>query len=215
MEVRNSPSERPIEEMATKQMIEDLCSALRSVALSQMYDLGPNPRIVAAIQQAQKIHGELSRRGAKFENRLQLLSEQTNWRMEELLADVLRWPDLTPRVREKDGILRFRRCSICGAREFPDPGEITYCDACLDRVIEAISTLTPFEGLLLYRTYTASYWCLHADANTVLATADSYDLPSNSRCIQCLADELDRRRADSVQPGSATQRKPPSNSDAA
>jgi hypothetical protein len=114
--------------------------------------------------------------------------------MDRLLEQSIRWPEVTPRVRDKDGILRYRRCSICQHCEYPDSDQTTLCDDCLALTISAVSERSPFDGIVLYRTYNASYWCPHADAETVLAAVNSFDdLEGRSFCRECLLAERKRR----------------------
>ena len=82
---------------------------------------------------------------------------------------------------------RTFRCPICSQREYPDRKGIQLCNECLERARTAIQTKTPIEGLILFRTYSESKRCPHADSETVLvALDDEYDFHmADSYCDQC------------------------------
>lgn len=128
--MKNTPAELPIEQRETEELVEDLCLALRDVGV-QDYSLPWAEDALAAVLRVQRLHGELSRRGADVTRRLERLSEETTWQMIPLLRDCLTYPDIIPYVRERDGIRRVLRCPVCRKREMSErEGAIWLCDAC-------------------------------------------------------------------------------------
>jgi hypothetical protein len=123
------------------------------------------------------------------------LSEETSWRMEELLDDCLKYPKVIPYVKETDGIRRSLRCPICRRGEIPDRLGVEMCDPCVRDAIESLQSRVPITGLILFRTYNDSKRCRHADSDTVLMTFDDeYDYEmAHCYCKQCLLDEQQRR----------------------
>lgn len=190
--MRNTSPEPTVEERDTARLIEDLCLALRDVGVQNFHvpndECGP-----ASIKSVQQIHAELEKRGVDCQSRLARLSEETKWQMERLLQDCLAYPEIVPYVREEDGVRRFFRCYVCGEREFPDRKGLLLCDICLLRSAEAIRDRVPWGELLLLRIYNESYWCRHANAETVMAAFDDYETLGSTWCAQCIDEELRRR----------------------
>lgn len=191
--MRNTPPKLPIEKRETSELVEELCLALRDVGVWD-YSLPDDERTVAHVEKVQSIHAELSRRGANLHERVSLLSAETSWQMDVLLQECLQFPDITPYVRESDGIRRAFRCPICSEREVPDRIGVWLCDVCLADTIESFESKIPLKGLLLFRTYNKPKWCEHADAETILMTFDDYDVGiENGKCKICLLEEQKRR----------------------
>lgn len=128
--MKNTPAELPIEQRETEKLIEDLCLALRNVGV-QDYGLPQDEHVLAEVLRVQRLHAELSRRGAEVTHRLERLSEETSWQMIQLLRDCLVYPDVIPYVRERDGIRRVLRCPVCRKREISArEGVVWLCDVC-------------------------------------------------------------------------------------
>jgi len=128
--MKNTPAELSIEQRETEELVEDLCLALRDVGV-QDYGLPRDEEAASAVLRVQRLHGELSRRGADVTRRLERLSEETSWQMMPLLHDCLMYPEVTPYVRERDGIRRVLRCPACREREISGrEGIVWLCDAC-------------------------------------------------------------------------------------
>jgi hypothetical protein len=128
--MKNTPAKLPIEQRETEELIEDLCLALRDVGV-QDYSLPRAKDVLADVLRVQRLHGELSRRGADVTRRLERLSEETSWQMIPLLRDCLMYPEVIPYVRERDGIRRVLRCPVCREREISGrEGVVWLCDAC-------------------------------------------------------------------------------------
>jgi hypothetical protein len=141
--MKNTPAERPIEQRETEELVEDLCRALTDVGVGD-YLLPAGEWVVSAVLRVQRLHGELSRRGADVTRRLERLSEETSWQMTPLLRDCLMHPDIIPYVRERDGIRRALRCPVCRKRELSGrEGVVWLCDAC-----EAESALFGVRGVM-------------------------------------------------------------------
>src|SRR5205085_1010601 len=86
--------------------------------------------------------------------RLAELSEQTRWLMPQLLEDCLRFPEVLPLVRDRDGIRRRLRCWLCRKAEWPiEANAFPYCDDCLTRIIASIDLREPISEMVLFRTY--------------------------------------------------------------
>lgn len=190
--MRNTSAEPSIEQRNTARLVEDLCVALRDVGVRDYYP-AEDERRVAAIRNVQQIHAELGKRGADFFHRIAQLSEETKWQMEPLLQECLGFPETVPYVREKDGVRRTFRCSVCQKREFPDRAGLFLCDACLSQATESAQRRVPWAGLLLFRTYNMSKWCKHGNAETVMMAFDAYDSLDCAWCEECIAEEKERR----------------------
>lgn len=82
--MRDTAPPPPVGERATNALVEDLCGALRDVGV-----LGPElpggPRVVGAIEDVRTIVHELTQRCVDVRERLDELTEQTRWRMNDLL----------------------------------------------------------------------------------------------------------------------------------
>jgi len=189
--MRNTKPEPPFDQRATPTLIEDLCLALREVGVGDL-GLPDDERRITAINTVQRIHTELQRRDANFLPRIAELTEQTKWQMEELLRACLAYPQMIPYVREKDGIRRAFRCYLCQEREFPDRKGLSICDHCLEGSLDAICNREPIEGLLILRIDNSSYWCKHADPDTVMAAFDNDGL-GYTWCAECVSEERARR----------------------
>lgn len=190
--MRNTLPEPPVEQRDTPKLIDDLCLALRDVGVRD-YGLPDDERGLASIECVQQIHSELEKRGVDYRSRITQLSEETKWQMELLLRECLAYPEVVPYVREADGVRRAFRCSICRKREFPDHTGLVLCTTCLRQSAESIRKRVPWGGLLLLRIYNESYWCRHADAETVMAAFDDYETLGYGWCAQCITEELERR----------------------
>ena len=198
VEFRNTPTRPAIEKRDTPELLEDLCIALRDVAVRE----GSLPRSEdsqSAVSASVSIAAELEKRGVATTDRLERLSEETGWLMNELLADCRSFPRVVPRVRELDGIRRYLRCRYCKSAERPE-SDVKWgaCNACLTRIIKSIDSLEPIEGTVLFRTYNSDWRCAHADADTVLLGANFYEegFLGPGVCQACLKDELAQREDD-------------------
>ncbi len=192
--MRNTLPEPPIEERDTTKLLEDLCLALRDVGVGD-YGLPDNEGGVANVARVQQIHAELQKRAVDYGPRVAQLSDETEWQMELLLQDCLAYPEVIPYVRESDGVRRALRCYICREREFPDRNALALCDVCLEQSAESIRNRRPWGGLLLFRIYNESYWCKHANEETVMAAFDDYETLGYAWCAQCVTEEQGRRES--------------------
>jgi hypothetical protein len=189
----NTPTRSPIEKRDDDELLKDLGIELRSVACGD-YGLPNNPKTVASIGAVQAIATELSRRGIDTHSSIQELSAQTKWQMDVLLAECLRYPKVLPFVREADGIRRSLRCHLCSKNERPiDAKVFWFCRFCMQRVVEAVRTTSPIDGILLFRTYNTDNRCHHATHETVLAADSLYDSSVFGVCEVCILEELGRR----------------------
>jgi hypothetical protein len=183
----------PIPERDTDTLLEDLCIALRNVGVFD-HDLPDGAEIRQHINAVCAIKRELDRRGISIGDRVTRLSAETNWRMTDLLAECLSFPDSMPYVKEADGIRRSLRCQLCQKREQPVNAQLFWwCDECMVDVLHAIERAQPVPGVILFRTYNADARCQHADSETVLVTAHYYSETLYGYCGQYLAQELARR----------------------
>ncbi len=196
VEIRNTPPKPPIVSRDSDTLVEDLCIALRDVSVFNGH-LPDGAVIVEKIDDVKAIFAELSKRGINVKPALEDLSEKTNYRMNDLLADSLGYPARMPYEKGLDGIRERFRCPLCRKAEYPDGTLIYMCGECLDRTLTAIEDRTPFPGLFLYRTYTELRRCPHADSETVLVTVlwSDEDWFETGRCKVCLLDEKERRLA--------------------
>jgi hypothetical protein len=190
-EMHDTPPPPPIHQRDTRTLVEDLCVELRNVGV---YDSGlpDGSRVLAAIGAVREIAAELGSRGVDYSARLAELSEQTRWRMADLLADCLAFPKTTPYVRATDGIRRTLRCGLCRQADYPPGASQRICDDCPRRVVNAIEQRSPIDGIVLFRTYSPRARCTHADSETVLAVVFWTD-DVDGQCRTCFQDELDRR----------------------
>lgn len=185
MEFRNTPDEAQLKWLSTDDLRQQLAIGLRNVGVWEH----STPEFEKWIGYVQRVHHLLSRRSADTSDELGQLSESTGWMMEALLEDCLRWPEVTPYVRDKDGIARRRRSSLCNAREYHSPATIPMCDECSASTMIRLEKRDPPAGLIFFRTYNPSRWCVHANQETVLMTWDEYDFLDDGRCSECLRDE--------------------------
>ncbi|MDQ5823304.1 MAG: DUF2716 domain-containing protein [Chloroflexota bacterium] len=188
----NTPPPPPIERRSSSDLLEDLCLELRHVAVRESW-LPEHRDNHANIEKVRQIHAELERRGIDIAERIAQLSIQTNWQMDALLQDCLAYPKTVPLVRESDGVRRALRCFLCAKREMPDHNGIELCDTCLDVAARCIETKLPVDDLVVYRSYTPSKWCEHADGDTVLVALDGGDWIGEGYCKLCIAQERTRR----------------------
>lgn len=193
--MHDTPPPPPAHQRDDETLLADLCIALRDVGVRDG-DLPAGQRVLSGIEDVRSVYGELQRRGIDPTARLDELSVQTRWRMNDLLRDCLAFPRTLPYVKEADGIRRFLRCILCHKAERPpDSTQFWMCDGCLRRVTEAIERREPIDGIVLFRTYNAEARCAHADAETVLAT---YSWASDivfGNCGWCFHEEVGRRAA--------------------
>ena len=127
-------------------------------------------------------------------SRLELLSKETAWQMQELLDDCLAFLEKMPFARDPDGIRRTLRCRACGKAERPPEAKVFwFCDVCMGRVVDAIRSRVPYAGIILMRTDTPACRCPHADGDTVLAMDGSHDVPFYGVCEKCILEETERR----------------------
>jgi hypothetical protein len=193
VEIRNTATTPELSWLDTSELVNQIGIALRDVAVHEVYLPAPSDRIVHSIELVQRIYELLSRRGEALSINLERLSAETGWLMNPLLEECLRWPGVTPHVREQDGIRRLQRCWLCKIREHPERTDERLCDECLLLCLDSIARREPPEGVIFFRTYNASRWCLHADSETVMMSQDDYDFLGDGRCEQCLRDEHQRR----------------------
>ncbi len=183
----------PLGARATDQLLDDLAVALRHVGVSD-WGLPSNARLVEHISQVKAIQAELAGRGLDGSSRLEILSKETGWQMQELLDDCLAFPKKMPYVREQDGIRRTLRCQACRNAERPADAKLFwFCNACMERVVDAIRSRIPCSGIYLIRTYSPQCRCPHADGDTVLATDVDTDFPRFGVCEKCVVEEIERR----------------------
>lgn len=196
VEVRNTPPQLPVVSRESTVLLEDLCLALRDVSVFNGH-LPNGEVIVEKIDNVKAIFSELSRRGVAIESAVQELSAKTNRQLGDLLADCLGYPARIPFDKGLDGVRERFRCQLCRGAEHPEETLVWICDGCLDRTIAAIENRTPLPGLFLYRTYSESRRCCHADSDTVMATILWTDEGwfDAGRCSECFLDEKRKRQA--------------------
>lgn len=195
--MRATPLKPPISERDSETLLEDLCLALRDVGVRDYEFLTGDKRTIEYVNQVKIIYAELQNRGVQIISRIIRLSEETSWQMEHLLNDCLRYPKVIPFVREKDGIRRRLRCSLCRQAERPiDDQRFGLCDNCLNQVLHAIKACTPISGIVLYRIYNREKWCIHGNPDAVLANYDYEDdyWGWDGWCEQCIIEEQGRRQ---------------------
>jgi hypothetical protein len=195
--MKNTPPPVPIGERDTPSLIEDLCLALRNVGVYD-WDLPNGERVQQQIAAVRDIKRELDLRTIQTDDRIIRLSNETNWRMQDLLQDCLTFPDTMPYVKDVDGNRRTLRCWLCRSHERPADAQVFWwCNECLIRVLQAIQQRKPLDGIILFRTYNPDARCQHADFETVLvAASDSEKVYGN--CAKCMEDELTRRTSAST-----------------
>jgi len=194
MEMRRTPSTVPIGGRDAEMLIEDLCIALRNVALCD-HALPSGQRVVERVQEVKSIHAELLNRGMSTQDRVKQLSVETGWQMTTLLEECLTFPMTIPYLRGATGIRSRFGCILCQKAEFPEGAEICLCSPCIASAIGAIEQRTHVSGMILYRTYTSWKRCAHADDDTVMMTVawGEDDVFDNGHCKMCLEEERQRR----------------------
>ncbi len=80
-----------------------------------------------------------------------------------------------------------------GSESYLTVMEFYLCEVCLSQAAESIQNKMPLRDLLLFRTYSESKWCKHADSETVLMAFDDYDSIDNAWCQKCIIEEQERR----------------------
>lgn len=200
--MRSTPPLPPISARKTEDVVEELCIALRKLAISTQYLLysGP-PDIETEAAEVKSICAELTKRGVDPTARLATLTIETGWLMEPLHQEALGYPNCRPWVRAaKDGIRLALRCQVCEEREFPATVNcISLCDQCLEVLQLALMSPTDTPRMLLYRSFTAAKRCEHATDDTVLGVypwplewTDEFDV---GVCLQCIEAEWSKRAA--------------------
>ena len=197
--VRDSDPEPPLSRWGDEDLLEELPTALRHVAMGE-WNLPEDRKALEKLSRVKEIAGLLRARGVSPIDRLEKLTEETGWRMVPFYEECLAYPGQRPWIRDKDdGIRRLLRCSMCGKREHPegDPSWLgSLCDACLGDVRSAIERRSPIPGLLLFRTYNPDARCPHAGPETVLAApyVDYEESLLQGSCGRCVDEALERRR---------------------
>jgi hypothetical protein len=180
----------------TETLVEDLCGALRDVGVHD-WDLTSSDRGLDAIQRVKDIDTELRKRGARLEARLAELVEQTGWNLVELLGQCRQYPEVRPRLRERDGIRRAFRCVACQKAECPE-GDTSFhlCDGCLRTLQRGLREPRDVPNMFLFRSFTSNGRCEHADADTVLGIFPWYVNDTDAGpgfCARCVEQEFARR----------------------
>ena len=191
----NTSPKPPIQERSDENLVEELCLALRSVGVSDsgLY-LQNNSKVKIHIQEVRDIHAELARRKINIVPRINLLSQETSWKMDNLLQDCLAFPKRQPYVKELDGIRRTLRCHLCRKAERPSDAKIFWlCESCMKQVLSALQQRTACDGMVIFRSYTPSSRCSHADSDTPLAS-EWYSEQIFGVCEKCVLEEIERRR---------------------
>jgi hypothetical protein len=193
----------PRGDRASDELLEELCIALRDIAVRTQFlpYREPDPDIAKEVDRVQAVAQELSRREVDPMTRLGRLTAETGWDMAELFGECRRYPSSRPWVRAtSDGLRIAMRCLACGQHEFPAHSRrIRLCDECLAILDAAIASKSVADHLLLYRTYTKDARCAHADDDTVIGVYPwspewSEDFPIGL-CRVCVAEEAARRKS--------------------
>ncbi len=192
--MQSTPQAPPFAERDDNELVEELCLALRDVGV-RAYSLPDDERTKAKIIDVQEIHSILQMRRVGIEARLERLSSETSWQMEDLLRDCLAYPSVVPYVKAFDGVRIPFRCYLCEKKEFPNRDHIWFCDDCLEEAIKSIESKIPLKGLLLMRLYNREYWCEHSNAETLVLAFDDYEPIHDCYCKQCLTEEQIRRNS--------------------
>ena len=193
VEFRDTPPRPPIPERTANDLLEDLCLALRTIGVGEVWAASRE-----SVAEAVAIATELDARGVSFADRLHRLSEETGWLMPKLLEECRRYPEVVPHVTESDGVRRQFRCRYCKNAEHPeDDDRYSACDLCLEKLVHSFSSLVAIEGTVLFRTYNPDWRCPHADADTVVLGIDHYEdgMLRPGDCKRCLQEAKHRRHA--------------------
>ncbi|MFC4321730.1 hypothetical protein [Litchfieldia salsa] len=192
--VRDTKNKQPINKRYDKELLEDLCIALRNVGVFDYDLIYKDTYELEHIEEVKKIHNELMLRNIDLSPRIKKLSDETKWRMEELLSECLQYPEVLPLVKDEDGIRRRLRCSLCNKGEYRvDDQKFLVCKQCLTEIKNAILSKKPIENVLLFKTYNTEVWCEHSDCDTLLAMLmdkEYSEVWSEAFCIQCIEEEL-------------------------
>jgi|GEM_PF-1901752 hypothetical protein len=204
VEFRNKTPKVPIRQRQTDLLMEDLCLALRNVAVLD-YDLPSGARVLEFVSEVQAIYTELESRAIELDSRIVHLSTETGWKMQQLLSECVEYPAVIPWLRETDGIRRQLRCLRCRCSERPASDTVFWvCDNCLKDAILALKERQPKTGILLFRAYSPELRCSHADSETPLCAfwQDEVDLEGGF-CQECIDEELGKRSSESEESLSA------------
>jgi hypothetical protein len=199
MELRNTPPPLPLSERDTPTLVEDLCIALRNVAVFDR-DLPDGARVISFIDEVKAIAVILETRQQDVHARLLRLTEETEWQILPLFTACLAYPAQIPYVRDLTGLRRRFRCA-CRMSEIPTGAHLWMCDRCLQRVTAMLSTGQAADRWQIYQSADPARWCPHADATTSMITDDweYWDAPGD--CLTCLQEERTRRSG--VQPAAS------------
>jgi hypothetical protein len=188
--MRNTPPEPTNAESNNELLIERLGVALRNVGVWEVSLARGDSRALPHVQQVQEIHAILKERGVDVGPNVARLTTETGWRMDALLDEALRFPEVIPAVRGPDGVRRRHRCQRCGRAEFPDLDGTPLCNVCLGEAIAALEERRAFDGWVVFRTFSPALWCAHADSDTVLLTRQDDHGLCASKCADCLRSEV-------------------------
>jgi hypothetical protein len=180
----------------TETLVEDLFAALRDVGVHD-WDLTASDLGLKAIQRVKDIDAELRKRDTRLEERLAELVQQTGWNLVELLSQCREYPEVRPRLRERDGIRRAFRCAACQQAEFPGgTTNFQLCDGCLRILQRGLLEPRDFPNMFLFKSFTTNARCEHADADTVLGIFPWYVNDTGvgpGFCSRCVEREFARR----------------------
>jgi hypothetical protein len=111
--VRPSDPRPPLAKWATGEVLEELCLALREVGVHDGWG-ALSDWSQRAIERVRAADRELRSRNSDIEQRLANLSEETGWRMTDLLTECRAYPDTRPRLRERTE--SGEHCDVMAAR---------------------------------------------------------------------------------------------------
>lgn len=189
----NTPPKPPIHKRSDLDLLEDLSIELRHVGVCD-YDSPSDNRFRQHVNEVCLIHSELVRRKVDATPRIDILSKETAWKMQDLLEDCLAHPKRRPYAKELDGIRKALRCHMCrNAERPPDAKLFWFCESCMKRVALALNQRIACEGIVIFRSYTPNSRCSHADADTPLA-AEWYSEQIYGFCEKCVLEEMERRK---------------------
>lgn len=189
MGTSNTPPRPPVGKRSNEDLLEDL-----DVSLRDAVHLCIAEARAERIALVKEIHQELKTGSIDLKEFFVSFNQATGWLMDRFLAECLEYPHVTPHVRLLNGLRRDFLCERCGQNERPEVGARAFgvCTFCLVQALEALRQKDG-ERFMVFRTYSPSKRCVHADSETVMVAALDEEWWYEPWCELCLTTEIQWR----------------------
>ncbi len=192
---------RPTDYVATDELVQELLLAFKDVVACQSVLASNNngghsnktnelelQKFRLAVNKVVNLHSRVTVRGTKLEDTLEEAGSKTDLDLQQLLHDCLRFPEVFPYVRNRQGLRKFFLC-YCGTKESVDQHGLRLCSDCLERALECLKEKRKDERFILYSSYSPQVRCRHADFKTLLITFNKPGQWPPAWCEICLQQE--------------------------